>query len=342
MGYGGSASAPPGFPFAMDQSTDLLFSESDLFQNAFLHAAIGMALVSLEGRFLKVNRSLCELLGYTEEALSERTFQDITYPEDLEPDLAQVARLLAGEISNYRIEKRYLTQSGGIVWALLAVSLARDEAGRPRFFISQIKDITSRKAAERERDALFDLPLFLHGVVGFDGYVIRANPSWESAFGHPMEVWRTTPYYDLVHPEDKAAVAEAVRTLGLKKDLIRFAVRVRCADGSYAHTVWCARGEPEEGVFYASGFDETPLMEAQEDLRRLLREKEGLLAELQRSNSEITNLRSKLLTICAWTKRVRCNDQWMSVDEFLVKELGLHLTHGMSAEAEEDFMDGPA
>jgi PAS domain S-box-containing protein len=324
----------------MDSSAELLFFENDLFQNAFQYAAIGMALVGLDGRFLKVNRSLCELLDYTEEELRERTFQDLTHPEDLAQDVALVGQLVRGEVQNYRMEKRYLAKGARIVWALLAVSAARDAGGKPLFFISQIKDITARKEAERQRDAVFGLPLFLHAVVGFDGYLKQANPTWETIFGYSMDVWNTKPYIDLVHPDDKAAVSEAVKKLALGEDLIRFSVRVRCADGSYVHTVWCARGEPENGVFYASGFDETPLVEAQADLRRTLVEKEGLLVELQRSNSEITNLRSKLLTICAWTKRVRCNDQWMPVDEFLVKELGLQLTHGMSAEAEEDFMKG--
>jgi hypothetical protein len=90
--------------------------------------------------------------------------------------------------------------------------------------------------------------------------------------------------------------------------------------------------------FYISQIEDiTARKEAEQYLHQTLREKEALLTELQRSNSEITNLRSKLLTICAWTKRVRCNDQWMTVDEFLVNELGLNLTHGMSAEAEEQF-----
>jgi PAS domain S-box-containing protein len=77
-----------------------------LFENAFNHAAIGMALVGLKGEFLKVNRSLCELVGYPEEELKKLTFQDITHPEDLNPDLEKLERLAAGEISTYRMEKR--------------------------------------------------------------------------------------------------------------------------------------------------------------------------------------------------------------------------------------------
>jgi PAS domain S-box-containing protein len=319
---------------------DAIFSDKDLFEIAFHHAAIGIALVSLKGEFLKVNHSLCELVGYAEEELKGLTFQDITFPEDLGGDLAHLARLIAGEVSSYRMEKRYVTKGGEIVWVLLSVALVRNPDGTPAFFISQIMDITSRKKAERERDALFQLPLFLHAVIGLDGFLKRANPPWVGTFGHPLKVWQATHWTDLVHPEDREAAAHGIASLAQRKDVIRLNLRVRCADGNYLNTVWCAHGEPESGVFYASGFDATPQMEAQAGLRRTLVEKENLLAELQRSNSEIVNLRSKLLTICAWTKRVRCNDKWMSVDEFLVKELGLNLTHGMSAEAEDEFMNG--
>ncbi|HKP03246.1 MAG TPA: PAS domain S-box protein [Chthoniobacterales bacterium] len=125
-------------------------SEDGLFQNAFEHAAIGMALVAPDGKWLRVNRSICEITGYSEEELLQRTFQDITHPDDLDLDLANVKKMLAGKIDAYQMEKRYFHKRGAIVWVLLSVSLARDDKGKPRFFISQIQDITSRKESERQ------------------------------------------------------------------------------------------------------------------------------------------------------------------------------------------------
>jgi diguanylate cyclase (GGDEF)-like protein/PAS domain S-box-containing protein len=126
----------------------------ELFETAFSHAPIGMALIGLDGRWLKVNRAVCTITGWPERELLRRTFQDITHPDDLEADLAQVGRLLAGAIDGYQIEKRYLTRTGGHIWALLSVSLVRDPRGRPRHFISQIEDISQRKRAEaRLREA---------------------------------------------------------------------------------------------------------------------------------------------------------------------------------------------
>ncbi len=120
-----------------------------LFEGAFRYAAIGMALVAPDGKFLKVNQVLTELTGYPEEELLQRTFQDITYPEDLASDVANAEKLLAGGISTYHIEKRYFHKTGRIVWISLSVSLVRELDGAPRFFISQIQDITARKEGEQ-------------------------------------------------------------------------------------------------------------------------------------------------------------------------------------------------
>ncbi len=120
------------------------------FKNAFEYSAIGMALNSLEGNWLKVNSQVLDIVGYSEEELLSMTFQDITHPDDLTTDLNFITQLLAGEIETYSLEKRYLHKQGNAVWILLAVSLVRDEAGTPLYFISQIKDITKRKIAEEE------------------------------------------------------------------------------------------------------------------------------------------------------------------------------------------------
>jgi PAS domain S-box-containing protein len=100
----------------MDSTSEALTTDS-LFQNAFEFAAIGMALVSPEGKWLRVNRAICEITGYSETELLERTFQDITHPDDLDLDLdlANVRKMLAGEIKTYQMEKRYFHKNGSIV-----------------------------------------------------------------------------------------------------------------------------------------------------------------------------------------------------------------------------------
>jgi two-component system sensor histidine kinase UhpB len=123
--------------------------ESDeRFRGAFEGAAIGMAMVAPDGRWLKVNDALSHLLGYSKGELLELTFQDVTHPEDLERDLDSVRAVLDGEVSWYHMEKRYIRKDGCVIWAMLAVSLVRGAAGEPAYFISQINDISAAKRAE--------------------------------------------------------------------------------------------------------------------------------------------------------------------------------------------------
>lgn len=127
-----------------------LGKESDAFRRAFEDAAIGMAIVDLDGRFLKVNQSLYEMLGFTEAELLNLTFQHITHPDDLESDLELARRMYAGEMNHYHIEKRYRHKDGRDVWILLSGSLIRDGEGRPCYCVAQIQNITARKSAEEE------------------------------------------------------------------------------------------------------------------------------------------------------------------------------------------------
>jgi PAS domain S-box-containing protein len=127
-----------------------LRESNEQFRGAFEDAPIGLALVAPDGRFLKVNRSLCEIVGYAEDELLARDFQSITHLDDLEADLAQVRQVLGGALRTYQMEKRYFHKEGHVVWVLLCVSLVRDRAGRPLYFISQIQDVSQRKRGEEE------------------------------------------------------------------------------------------------------------------------------------------------------------------------------------------------
>lgn len=143
-----------------DQSTDAYYESQERFSKAFQYASIGMALVAPDGTWLKVNQSVCDLVGYTEDELMKLTFQDITHPDDLDLDLGYVLKMLEGDIQTYKIEKRYLHKKGNIVWVMLSVSLVRNRAGEPLYFISQLEDITERKLTQealRQNEERFQL-----------------------------------------------------------------------------------------------------------------------------------------------------------------------------------------
>ncbi|WP_310541048.1 PAS domain S-box protein [Phenylobacterium sp.] len=131
-------------------------AQRDLFENAFHHAPIGMALVGLDGAFLKLNRAFCEIVGYGEPELLALDFQAITHPDDLDADLGHLARLVAGEIPSYRMNKRYIRKDGATVWVGLSVSQVCDTDGRPKHFVAQVQDLTARREAEDRYRLLAD------------------------------------------------------------------------------------------------------------------------------------------------------------------------------------------
>jgi diguanylate cyclase (GGDEF)-like protein/PAS domain S-box-containing protein len=130
----------------------------EMFERSFAAAPIGKALVAPDGRFIKVNSALCDLLDRDETTLRNLAFQELTHPDDLAADLDLLDEVARGRRESYRIEKRYRRPDGSIVWALLAVSVVRNGDGEPRFYISQLEDITERKNAlhEMERMATTD------------------------------------------------------------------------------------------------------------------------------------------------------------------------------------------
>lgn len=134
------------------------------FNNIIEYAPIGMAIVSLDGRFTRVNQALCNIVGYSNEELIQLTFQEITFPEDLEADLDHVGQLIADKINTYQMEKRYICKDKKTVWVQLSVSISRDEDHTPQYLIAQIEDITERKYRHEEtqqyayHDALTNLP----------------------------------------------------------------------------------------------------------------------------------------------------------------------------------------
>ena len=169
---------------AWKQAREALRESEERFRGAFATAPHGMALVSLEGRWLKVNHAMCDLVGYTEAELLATNFQTITHPDDLSVDLGHVQDLLAGKVNTYQMEKRYFHRRGAIVWVLLSVSLVRDESGVPQYFVSQIQNIGQRKEAEAKLRLVLDS--VTNGILVTDrtGHIVMASSPAERMFGY--------------------------------------------------------------------------------------------------------------------------------------------------------------
>jgi|APTNR8051073442_1049403.scaffolds.fasta_scaffold08341_2 PAS domain S-box-containing protein len=123
--------------------------DARLIEATFENAAVGIAHVGANGDWLRVNRRLCEIVGYSNSELVRMSFQDLTHPDDLQADLDQFGPLMRGEIDGYRMEKRYRHKDGTIIWISLTTSLQRDNIGNPLYCISVVEDITQRKEVEQ-------------------------------------------------------------------------------------------------------------------------------------------------------------------------------------------------
>jgi PAS domain S-box-containing protein len=139
------------------QVEEALRQSEERFRSAFDHASIGMALIGLEGRWLKVNPALCEIVGYSEADLLTTSPQTITYPDDLGSDHQFLEQLLQGELRSYNIEKRYFHRQGHLIWVLFSASLLRDSQGNPLYFVAQIQDITTRREVEQVKDEFISI-----------------------------------------------------------------------------------------------------------------------------------------------------------------------------------------
>jgi len=168
---------------------EALQTSEEQFRSFFEDAAIGMALVSVDGCWLQVNAALCDMLGYSEAEFLQRNFHDLTHPDDLKACVATVKGLLDGERKTHKAEKRYLHKNGTVVSVLVNVSLLRDESGAPIHFITQIQDITDRVKTEadlRIAAATFDARESIM-ITDASGMILRVNRAFTESTGYTAE-----------------------------------------------------------------------------------------------------------------------------------------------------------
>ncbi len=198
------------------QAQEALVISEERFKSAFDYAAIGMALVGIDGSWLKVNRALCEIVGYSEQELLGMKFQQISHPEDLEADLNYIEQLIRGEIRSYEMEKRYIHKRGHLVWVLLSVSMCVSTEGKPLYLISQIQNISMRKQAqealqesEGRLQAILDNATAVISLKDTEGRYLLINRQFERLFHITKEqILYGSTDYDIFSPE----IADAFRS----------------------------------------------------------------------------------------------------------------------------------
>jgi PAS domain S-box-containing protein len=208
------------------------------FCRATEYSPIGTAIVGLDGRWLNVNAALRALLGYTAEELNALTFQDLTDEADLDADMAQMQALLADQLASYQMDKRYIRKDGEPVWAELTVSLVRDDAGAPQYFISHVQDIGVRKSDQIERLRLTERATLAAqaaqiGIWEWDlgAATLEWSPEMFALFhlddpGHAIDL---SVFIGCVHEDDRASLEASIAT-SLTSGVLDTEFRIRAND----------------------------------------------------------------------------------------------------------------
>jgi PAS domain S-box-containing protein len=259
------------------QMETALRNSEEQFRHAFEDASIGMAIISLDGDWLKVNPAFCQIVGYSSEELLMSNFRNITHPDDIEGDLENIRQLSSGLISIYQREKRYFHKQGHIVWILLNGSVIQDEQGNPLHIIAQIQDITARREAQKTLELQSIIMNNMAGgvclVKASDLTIVYTNPKYDAMFGYLEGELVGQPVGVLNYVDTQVTPDVSVLDIATQLDRdgeAKYEVHNRKKDGTL---FWCrvhtSRFEhPEYGTVYvAVQQDVTELQLAQQALQ---------------------------------------------------------------------------
>ena len=227
------------------QAQEALRESEERFRGTFENAAVGIAHVDAEGRFLRVNGKLCDIVGYTREELLVRTFRDVTHPEDLAASLEHFHSLMRGELPSFSLEKRYLRKDGSVAWGNVSLSIQNRSAGEPAYGIAILQDISELKKVEEElwRASERLKVAVRNSNVALGEWDLTAGPNgrvewlnyWEQwGTGNPEDYPTANSMQSLLHPEDRDEVARLTEAyLSGEVKEFKSVHRVQHRDGSY-------------------------------------------------------------------------------------------------------------
>ncbi|HYL89548.1 MAG TPA: PAS domain S-box protein, partial [Burkholderiales bacterium] len=279
---------------AQRNAEQALRESEERYRRTFELAGSGLAQVGLDGRFMRVNRRLCAMLGYGEGELVGMSVKEISHPEDRDTVDEQRKKLIAGEVPSIQMEKRYLRKDGTPIWAHVAIAMERDAAGRPLYAISVLDDITSRRHADsalRESEERYRRTFELAGSgvahIGLDRKFIRVNRRLCEILGYPEQELIGMTGRQISHPGDLDVInKERARLYAGEIDHVRVDKRYLRKDGS---TVWITfsmvveRDAARRPLYEIAIFDDITERKAAEDA---VRESEARFRSLTQLSSD--------------------------------------------------------
>jgi PAS domain S-box-containing protein len=260
--------------------TAALEASEQSFRQVFEEAPIGMAVVGLDESFNQVNRVLCEMVGYSEKELTQRTTTDITYEDDIAQGRLDAQELLTGGPRSL-VERRYIRKTGEVIWITRTAWLMRDVHGQPHNFLIMVEDISERKKAEkalceskRELEAahsanqlIMDYSQDVICTIDADGRFVRVSAACEQVWGYSPSELVGRPYIDLVCPEDRAMTQQVADILMLDGKITDFVNRYTRKDGTLVHVLWSASWSANDKIMFCVAHDVTDRAQMEKALR---------------------------------------------------------------------------
>ncbi|MBI5928304.1 MAG: PAS domain S-box protein [Chloroflexi bacterium] len=282
--------------------TQLALSDrEERFRQYFELPLIGMALTSPDKGWIQVNDKLCDMLGYSREELAQKTWEEITYPDDRASDIEPFEQTMAGQIDGYSLDKRFIRKDGRVIFTTITIRAIRHADGRCNYFVGLMQDITDRKAAEEAlhaSEARYRLlaenisDLVMRSTLTSECLYI--SPSVQTILGYTPEELMGQQTSDLVHPDDQTTIWEAYTSALERNDFIMpHQYRAKHKDGHY---IWLETvGKP---LFNDASNEITGVITSSRDITRrrqseeALRESEERFRQIAENVDQILFMRS--------------------------------------------------
>jgi PAS domain S-box-containing protein len=251
-----------------------------IFRELFEGAPIGMALLALNERFLKVNTSFCKMVGFSNDELRQRTAEDITFADDIEPGRQLAQNLLDGE-TRYTGDKRYVHKNGEVLWVSRTASVIRNEQGEPQHFLLMVEDISERKASEaalqksrteleaalQANQLIMDNSQDVICTIDEGGRFLSVNAACEHLWGYRAEELVGREYLEFVHPDDRVITKQVEEHLHEAGKVTDFVNRYIRKDGSIVDVLWSVTWSPKDRILFCVAHDVTDRARIEKALR---------------------------------------------------------------------------
>jgi len=271
-----------------------LKKSEELFRSAFEYSVLGMVITNLQGNWIVINQQLCDMVGYERLELLQMSFKDITHPDDIAEDVAQLNKARKGEIDSFTMEKRYFHKKGNIVWVLLVVSVVKDANGNPTQLFAQIENISQRKKAEtalannrvRLQNILDSAPDIIC-TLSVNGHFIDVNGASSRLWGYNPAELILHPLLDYILEEDHSKTIETFKTILNGESTTNFENRYLHKNGEIVPMIWSMRLDKHAQLIYCNGRDATEIKKQETALENLNNELTVRANALIESNKEL-------------------------------------------------------